>query len=101
MKFVITYTKTLTFEETIEAATMQKAERHAESRAYGSCEIDDDFDTRGTFDTIEFAIEGPLMERGTLPEDMFAPVMGWDDPSPWEMSSPVGSFVEKGRKALL
>ncbi len=96
MKFVITYTKSLTFEETIEAATMQKAERYAESRAYGSCEIDDDFDTRGTFDTIEFAVEGASMERGTL-----LSVMGWDDSSSaWEMSSPVGSSAEKGKEAL-
>ena len=63
MKFTITYTKTLTFEETIEAASVQEAEQYAEARAYDSCEIDDDFNE---VENIEFEVSEAVPQHETF-----------------------------------
>jgi hypothetical protein len=67
VKFTIAYTKTLSFEETIEAETPQEAEQYAEVRAYDSCEIDDDFNE---VDNIEFEVSEamPQAETTAIPE---------------------------------
>lgn len=54
MKFTITYTRTLVLEETVDASSAEEAKRHAEKRAWDSCEL-----TNGEFDesNTEFSIE--------------------------------------------
>ncbi len=48
-KYTIIYTRTLTLEETIEANTQQEAEHYAETRAWGTCELENsDFDESNT-----------------------------------------------------
>jgi hypothetical protein len=39
MKFIITYTRTLTLEESLEAFSLQEAVQIAQARAWESCEL--------------------------------------------------------------
>ncbi len=63
MKFTITYTRTLTLEETVEAATREEAEEYAEARAWESCELlNSDFDESDT----DFSVDEAVLETETV-----------------------------------
>ena len=72
MTFTITYIRTLTLEETIEAATLQEAEQYAQARAWESCKLlNADFADSDTDFEVSEAIPGsetkvtPLMVEST------------------------------------
>jgi hypothetical protein len=66
MRYTITYTRTLTLEETIEVPTRQEAERHAEKRAWEDGMLNGDFESGDTEFEVEEVVEQD--EEESVPE---------------------------------